>query len=271
MPSLRPLIRRAFAHLSQRRRAQKFAAELHPSDHPDLAEIGDLDGGGYVLPASLLGPDSICYLAGAGEDISFDLGVIARFGCTVHTIDPVPRAAAHVAEAAAYEPRLIFHPVALWSRDEILTFHAPAKKGQVSQSAVNLNQTPADFTAPARSLTSLMADLGHDHLDVLKISIAGAEYEVLDHLISRDIAVRVLCVEYSPPVPLRRASQSVRSLEHAGYTLVAASMRPWTWKLTFVRPKGGDPPPASPRVPPDHRSARRRSGYSGATRTVSDV
>src|SRR3954470_19758656 len=174
---LTTVFRRGRAHINQRRRSAGFASRLETAPRNDLTAVGDLGYGGYLLPASLLGPDSICYLAGTGEDISFDLGVIARFGCTVYAMDPVPRAAEHVAAAAAHEPRLKFQPVALWSRDESLTFHAPRESGYVSQSAVNLYDTPVDFSAPARSVASLMAEHGHDHVDLLKISAEGSEYE----------------------------------------------------------------------------------------------
>ena len=236
MPNLPTVIRRGRAHIAQRRRAAGFAASLDSRPREDLICLGDLNYGGYMLPESLLGEDSICYLAGTGEDISFDLGVIARFGCRVYALDPVPRAAEHVAVAAAHEPRLVFQPVALWSRDETLTFHAPREDGYVSQSAVNLHDTPVDFSAPARSVESLMAEHGHDHVDLLKISAEGSEYEIVDHVVKSGVDVRVLCVEYAQPAPTERVEASVASLQHAGYELVAASVRTWNWKLTFVGP-----------------------------------
>lgn len=235
MPKLRTLLSRLRAHLAQRQRARAFGAALKPSARDDLVTVGDLGYGGYSLPGSLLGPDSICYLAGTGEDISFDLGVVARFGCTVYSMDPVPRAADHVAAAAAHEPRIVFKPVALWSSDDTLTFHAPREPGYVSQSAVNLYDTAVDFTAPARSIASLMEELGHDHIDLLKLSVEGSEYELLDYIISNGTDVRIICVEYAQPAPVERAIESVRAVERAGYVLVAASVRVWNWKLTFVR------------------------------------
>ena len=98
----------------------------------------------------------------------------------------------------AYEPRLKFRAVALWSSDTDLTFHAPREDGYVSQSAINLYGTAPDFSAPARSIASLMAELGHAHLDLLKISAEGAEYEILDHMLASDIDVRVLLRRVRP-------------------------------------------------------------------------
>jgi FkbM family methyltransferase len=236
MLNLTTVLRRGRAHLTQRRRSAGFAARLHTTPRSDLIAVGDLGYGGYLLPSSLLGPESVCYLAGTGEDISFDLGVIARFGCNVHALDPVPRAAEHVAVAAAHEQRFQFLPVALWSEDTTLTFHAPRESGYVSQSAVNLHDTTPDFQAPARSVASLMQELGHDHVDLLKVSAEGSEYEILEHVAASGIDVRVLCVEYAQPAAAQHAQDSVNMLKRAGYVLVAASVRTWNWKLTFVGP-----------------------------------
>jgi FkbM family methyltransferase len=266
MPSLSTLARRSRAHFTQRRRAASFSAELETAPRDDLFELGDLNYGGYVLPSSLIDQKSVCYLAGTGEDVSFDLGLIARFGCTVHSLDPVPRAAQHVAAAAAFEPRLVFHSAALWSSDQTLTFHAPRENGYVSQSAINLHGTEPDFTAPARAVSSLMAELGHDHIDVLKVSAEGSEYEIVDHIVAAAIDVRVLCVEYAQPAPVERVRQSIRDLESSGYTLAAASVRTWNWKLTFIGPRAGDGKRAATL---DHRqssSARRGGRYHGRPR-----
>jgi FkbM family methyltransferase len=262
MPNLVALARRARSHIIQRRHASTFAADLDVSPRDDLLEVGDLGYGGYVLPTSLLGQDSVCYLAGTGEDISFDLSVIARFGCEVHSLDPVPRAARHVAVAAAYEKRLVFHPVALWSEDKELTFYAPREDGYVSQSATNLYETAPDFTAPARAVTSLMAELGHDHIDLLKISAEGSEYEILDHVVDQAIDVRILCVEYAQPAPVERVRSSIERLREAGFELVAASVRTWNWKLTFVGPtvRGGDASSSDARREARPHGGRMRTG-----------
>jgi FkbM family methyltransferase len=241
MRSLFTLLRRGRSHVAQRRRAAGFAAALEVAPRDDLIEVGDLNYGGYVLPSTLLGEDSVCYLAGTGEDISFDLGVIARFGCPVHALDPVPRAAEHVAVAAAHEQRLVFHPVALWSKDETLTFHAPRESGYVSQSAINLHNTKPDFTASARAVSSLMAELGHERIDLLKVSAEGSEYEILEHVVDHQIDVRVLCVEYAQPAPIELVERSIERLRAAGFVLAAASVRTWNWKLTFVGPNGAGP------------------------------
>jgi FkbM family methyltransferase len=273
LPNPASLARRARSHIVQRRHAASFAAGLDVSPRDDLLEVGDLNYGGYILPTSLLSQDSVCYLAGTGEDISFDLSVIARFGCEVHSLDPVPRAARHVAVAAAYEKRLVFHPVALWSTDQDLTFYAPRESGYVSQSATNLYDTAPDFTAAARAVSSLMAELGHDQIDLLKVSAEGSEYEIVDHVIDQQLDVRTLCVEYAQPAPVERVQRSLARLRAAGFVLVAASVRTWNWKLTFVGPKVGDAESRDGSRATEHTSAhgRRRSVHRSGAQPSSGV
>ncbi len=190
--------------------------------------------GGYRVPSSLLDSDSVCYLAGVGEDISFDLALIERFGCEVYAFDPVPRAAHYVAQAAAHQPRHHFMPVGLWSSDATLTFHAPLQDGFVSHSATNLQHTAAAFQAPVRSVPSLMRELGHERVDLLKISAEGAEFEIVGHVLDAGLEIVVICIEFAQPVSVERALSCGRRLQAAGYELVGAGQ--WRqWKLTFAR------------------------------------
>ncbi|HEY6396209.1 MAG TPA: FkbM family methyltransferase [Solirubrobacteraceae bacterium] len=229
LPSLRALGRRASA-LRRRRRRPALVSRLGLSPRDDLLRLGS-DYGGWVIASSLLSEESVCVLAGTGEDISFDLALIARFGCRVYALDPVPQAQEYVAEAAKYEPRHHFLPVGLWSEDTTLRFHAPDDPSYVSHSAINLKGTDATLEAQVRSVDSLMKELGVDRLDLLKVSAEGSEYEILEHVGGDGLDVRMLCVEYAQPTTIERVEESARRLIGAGYTLVAA----WGWKFTFVR------------------------------------
>ena len=54
------------------------------------------DYGGCLVPRDFLTANSVCYCVGVGEDITFDLGLIDRFGCEVYAFDPTPRSIAFV-------------------------------------------------------------------------------------------------------------------------------------------------------------------------------
>jgi FkbM family methyltransferase len=218
----------------QRARTRAFEQTLQVSPRDDLVGMG-LPYGRWAVPSSLLGADAACYLAGIGKDISFDLGLIARFGCTVHAFDPVPEAVAYARAAAAAEPRFVLHPEGLWSKDGALRFYDHREPGYVSHSATDMHGTGAYFEAPVRSVKSLMDELGHDHVDLLKLSVEGSEYELVGHVLDEQLDVRVLCVEFAQPAPRGPIDAVLARLRPAGYVLVEASLPPYNWKLTFVR------------------------------------
>jgi FkbM family methyltransferase len=198
----------------------------------DLVRIGSAYGG-WAIPAGALNGNSVCYLAGLGEDASFDLGVIEQVGCTVHVFDPVPEAARYAEGISAREPRFDFQPIGLWSSDGALRFYDNAEPGFVSRSATNMHGTGTYAEAQVRSIGSLMNDWGHGHIDLLKLSVEGSEYEILDSMLAEGIPVGVLCVEFAQPSPLAPIVQRVTALEEAGYKLIGVSLPPYNWKLTF--------------------------------------
>lgn len=202
-----------------------------------MITIGDLGYGGYVLPAERLGPDSVCYLAGVGTDITFDLLLIARYGCTIHALDPVPEAARYAELAGAHEPRFHFHPWALWSRDETLTFHEPVFEGFVSHSATDMHGTAPSFQATARSVSSLMREFGDERVDLLKVSAEGSEFAILNAVLDEQIPVGTICAEFAQPTDGDRAEALMARMRGAGYALAATHVRPVNWKFTWLGPR----------------------------------
>ena len=53
--------------------------------------------GAHTVCRDGLSANSVVYSFGVGEDASFDLELIGRFGCTIHAFDPTPRSIAWVA------------------------------------------------------------------------------------------------------------------------------------------------------------------------------
>lgn len=196
----------------------------------DLVRLGSRYGG-WIVPSSAVQAHSVCYCAGVGEDISFDLALMERFGCEVHAFDPTPRAIEFVRRNAADVPRFHFHPVGLWERDEQLRFYAPSNPKHVSHSVMNLQQTDSFFEAPCRSLTSLMNELGHARIDLLKLDIEGAEQRVIAAMLEQGVTVKVLCVEFDEatlewtPERKQRIAATADALASHGYVLVAQEGR----------------------------------------------
>ncbi len=228
-------VRRVDRAVTQRLKTWRLGRSLTVVSHEDMVKIGTTYGG-WSIPADRLGPESVCYLAGLGQDASFDLGVIERFGCAVLAFDPVPEASRYAATVSAREPRFDFWPVGLWSADGTLRFYENAEPGFVSRSATNMHGTGEYIEAQVRAVDSLMAELGHQRVDLLKLSVEGSEYEIVDDLLAKRLPVGVLCVEFSQPAPIEPVLERVRALQAANLQLVASILQPSGWKLTFSAP-----------------------------------
>ncbi|MBX3329770.1 MAG: FkbM family methyltransferase [Nitrospira sp.] len=215
--------------------------------------------GGWFVPNGLLSSRSLCYGVGAGEDISFEIELINRYGCEVHCFDPTPRAQRHVDQLHRntinglptsindsvdlyykIDPgnlaRLHFHAIGLWSQDRLMRFYAPADPAHVSHSIVNLQHTTDYFEAHCQTLKTVMQTLGHSDLSLLKLDVEGAEYEILASLLDGDIRPAVLCVEFDEGYNaldeeyLTRIVNMVSRVKTGGYRLTYVD----GWNATFV-------------------------------------
>jgi FkbM family methyltransferase len=194
-----------------------LARGLRVQARSGIVKVGSSYGGWFV-PLSDVRPEWVVYSVGAGTDVTFDVGLISRSGCEVQVFDPTPAAIEHVGQLN--EPRLHVHPWALWTRDEDIAMYLP-RAGSGSLSAVNLQRTANAVRLPGRSLRSIMVELGHNRVDLLKVDIEGAEYDVVTPELMVDAGVRVLAIDVHPNVPARRAILFLRGFLAAGYVVVA--------------------------------------------------
>ena len=80
---------------------------------PDLVRLGSA-GCGWWVPEGLIAPGGIAYCAGVGQDITFDLALIERFGCHVWAFDPTPSVVDAV-RSWVIPPQWHFEPVGIWN------------------------------------------------------------------------------------------------------------------------------------------------------------
>jgi FkbM family methyltransferase len=203
-----------------------FRTEVH---REDLVRIGS-DYGGWWVPRDLLGSESICYLGGVGSDISFDLGIIEAFGCKVWAMDPTPKTVRWIASLNGLPPQFTFLPVGLSGEAGELRFYLPENPDHISASAKNIQRTKDYFVAPVQTIGQTMEQLGHDHLDLLKLDIEGSEHDTIRQMLADGIRPTVLCVEYDQPEPLSWARDTTKKLRENGYRLVKLE----SLNLTFV-------------------------------------
>jgi FkbM family methyltransferase len=223
--------------------------------------------GGWHVPVGMLNEHSLCYCVGAGEDVSFEIELINRYGCEVYSFDPTPRARQHIdmladntnrnirtrinnSEGSFYRTdarslsRWHFHPFGIWKENRKMRFYAPADHTHVSHSIVNLQQTDRFFEAECRTVKYLMELFGHERLTLLKLDIEGAEGEVLASVIEDQVRPTILCVEFDEGHHRRsrachdRIPQAIALLKRAGYVMSNLDL----WNATFVHERSSSWP-----------------------------
>ena len=205
--------------------------------------------GNWCIPANYLNKDSICYLAGVGEDVSFDIELAQNFGCKVYLFDPTPRAKDHfekitysILNNQAFSPTgsleytykidkeklilLNFIEYGLWNTTDELKFFAPQNESHVSHSILNLQNTTHYFVAKVKPVHEFMQQFNHTKIHLLKLDIEGAEYAVIDSVLDNKIPVDIFCIEFDEAhTPksfgfLNRISNYVKKILDAGYILI---------------------------------------------------
>lgn len=209
----------------------------HPrGDGLGLEPVGDGEGA-WVVPTSLVRPDWVCYCVGVGDNATLDVALATRFGCRVFSFDPTPRAIQYMSRLDYPRDRLTFLPYGVWNEDANLRFYAPANRAYVNHSVVDLHGTGEHFTAVCKRLSTIMAELGHSHVDLLKLDIEGSWREVLSDMLDQGLNVSVLCVEFDSPTSIGRMRSMIRRLADRGYLLVYFERE----NFVFVQRRSAEP------------------------------
>jgi FkbM family methyltransferase len=179
-----------------------------------LAGLGQGEGA-WIVPIELIQPDWICYCFGVGVDASFDLALVER-RARVFSFDPTPRSIEYMERLKYDRDRLSFTPVGIWSESKELKFYAPMNPRHANYSVHDIHATTRFFVAQCHPLSVLMAERGHDHVDLLKVDVEGAWFEVLSDVARSGIFIKVLCAEFDTPTSYFRARLMIKMLKKIG-------------------------------------------------------
>ena len=186
MRKARVLGRQALGSEPWIRREVSLPLEFHGNDYC-----------GWSVPRGGLRGDSVVVDVGLGEDMVFSLSLMDRYGLTVHGFDPTPRALAYA--AGVKRPGLEIHPFGLAARDGEADFYLPNDSSHVSGSLVAASHVGREtLKVSLIGMATLRRLIGGRRINVLKMDIEGAEYDVINSIEFEEHApgIDVLCVEF---------------------------------------------------------------------------
>lgn len=215
--------------------------------------------GGWVVPKDI--QLDVVYSGGVGEDISFDIKLQAKHDCNIILIDPTKKAKKHFEECKRYfddktfrftggiqkdyyscieneTPNLdkfTYIEEGLWNERDILKFYRQENEKYVSQSLVS-NMFGKNYDmVPVNTVKNIMDRYGHDHIDLFKIDIEGAEIEVLDKMLDDDIHPKCICVEFDLFLKGKDTSNKTQGIINRLHTVGYTRFYNENMNVTFIR------------------------------------
>ena len=184
------------------------------------------DYGGWDIVINDINKDSIVYSFGVGEDASFDLALINKFNLTVHAFDPTPKSIEWVGKKN-FSNRFVMHEYGIADFDGVVSFNPPENPDHVSHTILDRPSTNENsISVPVYSLRTIMNKIGHSKIDILKMDVEGAEYDVINELCKSDIRPKQLLVEFHhrfPGVGIDKTKNAINLLKSIGYKLFSVS------------------------------------------------
>ncbi len=196
---------------------------------PDVSceqETHGSDYGGWDIVPQGIDTDSIVYSVGVGEDASFDIGLMDKYGLVVHAFDPTPKSVQWVKEQQ-FPASFVMHEYGLADFDGNVSFNPPENSEHVSHTLLTRPETQTQaISVPVKRLATIMDELGHSQIDILKMDIEGAEYDVIEDIANSKIRPQQILVEFHhrfPGVGVAKTKEAIDRIRAMGYQLFSAS------------------------------------------------
>lgn len=187
---------------------------------------GNSYGGFYLCPV-FLNSESIVYSFGIGEDISFGEKIIKEHNCFVFGFDPTPKSINWI-EKQKLNRKYSFHPYGIATKTGNVDFFLPIKESNVSGSYVIQDNVSKEnkINVQMKSLIDVKDSLKHKKIDVLKMDIEGAEYEILLNLNYNELDIDQIIIEFHDRMfnsGTEKSKEVIEYLKLNGYEIFGVS------------------------------------------------
>jgi FkbM family methyltransferase len=181
---------------------------------------------GYSLASERISCESVIYSLGVGDDISFDLSIMRKFGVQVHAFDPTPRAIQWI-ESQKLPKGFHFYNFGVSDFDGYAQLNPHENPRDVSHTILDRPETTHNgVKVKVHSLRTIVDMLGHRKIDVLKMDIEGAEYGVIQDIVSSDIEIDQLLLEFHHRfrnVGTAKTRHAIEALNNRGFKIFDVS------------------------------------------------
>lgn len=186
---------------------------------------------GWDIASDVIHQQDIVYSLGISDDIGFEKAIIEKFDVTVFAFDPTPYSVNWIGEQTL--PRNFnFYPWAAAGTDgEYFLYPRINKKGEKSNTMFTFHQQEElrsdGVKVEAFSINSMVDKLNTQKIDILKMDIEGAEYDVIDNMLGSALRPKMLLIEFHhrfKGIGKQKTYNSIEKLRQNDYLIASISV-----------------------------------------------
>lgn len=178
----------------------------------------------YAICPRNISSSSIVYSFGIGEDVSFDISLINKYGLKVYAFDPTPKSKKWISKQSLPD-RFYFYDLGISDVDGVEKFYLPEKKECVSCSSI-IKFNNRTVNVKVNKIDTIAAKLKHSYIDIIKMDIEGSEYKVIKDILKSNIIVKQIVVEFHHRfnnVGYGKTTDIIKEMKQSGYKLFHVS------------------------------------------------
>lgn len=179
------------------------------------------------------------YSFGIGTDISFDLAIIKKFNVEIFAFDPTPKSIDWIRNKGEIK-NFHFYSFGLSNFDGKAKFHLPKNPEYVSGSAFLYDGVKSEAVlVEMKKLSTIMSELKHKSVDILKMDIEGSEFDVIEDILREGVDFKQLCIEFHSRFFIdgtKKLKNIIKILNKNNYLICAVpKFIPFDECITFIK------------------------------------
>ena len=140
-----------------------------------------------------LTPDSIVLDIG-GFKGDYAARISNKFKCTIHIFEPMRAAAHYIGKRSKNNPKVFVHPVGVGGKTEDITIYIPKGKDEATMHPGD-TEVAKEEQIKVIDIVEVFKTLELKHVDLMKLNIEGAEFDLLDRLIKKGLHKKVTDIQ----------------------------------------------------------------------------